>query len=147
MNDGSLNNQIAGTIFSLFRVMKDEMDYHSDSSQLTVLQAQALIYLQKKKKVSMSEIASNFKISLPTATSLSDKLVNAGLIERQSDKSDRRIVYLIITDKGTKLLAEAMIQRGKKIKKILSLLSTEEKQQLLKIMKKLVVTIQKENEK
>ena len=40
----------------------------------------------------------------PNATRLADKLINKGLVERKRSETDRRIVYLAITEKGEELL-------------------------------------------
>ena len=73
--------------------------------------------------------------------------MKADLIKRQNEKTDRRIVKLVLTKKGDSLLAEAMKQRTKKIDKMLSYLPQKEKEQLLQILKSLMQNIQKNNEK
>ena len=147
MTSKALHNQIAEAMFTLTRTMKDEMTFDSDTSQLTVLQLQALIFVAKEESVTMTEVANKFKISLPTASALSDKLVKTGLITRQNDETDRRIVKLVLTEKGKSLLTEAMKQRTIKIDKMLSYLPQTEKEQLLHIMQSLLQNIQKNNEK
>lgn len=142
MKDKALNDEIAANIFSLSRFMKDEMAFDSDTAQLTLLQIHALIFIKKNNTVTMTEVANQFNISLPTATSLSNKLVSAKLIKRQNDKNDRRIVKLILTEKGEKLLKEAMEARSKKINTLLSYIPKKEKEELLKILKNLLVHIQ-----
>jgi DNA-binding MarR family transcriptional regulator len=147
MTSKALHDQLAEVMFTLARTMKDGMTFDSDTAQLTVLQLQALIFVCKQESVTMTEVANKFKISLPTASALSDKLVNASLIKRENDKTDRRIVKLVLTEKGTALLTEAMKQRTIKIDKMLSYLPQKEKEQLLHIMKSLLQNIQKNNEK
>jgi DNA-binding MarR family transcriptional regulator len=147
MNDKVTNDKIAEVMFTLSRTMKDGMKFDSATSQLTVLQIHALLFISKHENVTMTEVAKQFDISLPTATALSDKLVKAGLITRQDDPNDRRIVKLVLTQVGDDLLTEAMKQRRIKVNKMLSYLTLEEKQQLLHIMQRLLGGIQKNNEK
>jgi DNA-binding MarR family transcriptional regulator len=142
-----INDQIAEVMFTLSRSMKDGMKFDSATSQLTVLQIHALLFISKHEKVTMTEVSKQFEISLPTATALSDKLVRSNLIERRNDTSDRRIVKLVLTQNGNDLLAEAMKQRRTKVNNMLSYLSEKEKEQLLQIMTTLVTNIQKQNEK
>lgn len=142
MKDKTLNDEIAENIFSLSRLMKDEMAFDSDTAQLTILQIHALVFVKKNRTVTMTEVASKFNISLPTATSLSNKLVSAKLIKRQNDKTDRRVVKLILTEKGEKLLKVAMEQRSQKINTLLSYMPKKEKEQLLKILQNLLSHIQ-----
>ncbi len=143
----TINDQLAEIIFSFSRVMKEEMTFDSETSQLTVLQLQALILIKKKKILSMSDIADQFKISLPTATVLSDKLVKTKLVKRARSKSDRRIVNVLLTEKGEVVLTKAIRQRHQKINKMLSYLSLKDKRQILRIMKNLSGKIEKAYEK
>jgi DNA-binding MarR family transcriptional regulator len=147
MNDKVINEQIAEVMFALSRSMKDGMKFDSATAQLTILQIHALMFIAKHEKVTMTEVAKQFDISLPTATVLSDKLVKAGLIGRQNDQNDRRIVKLVLTKEGNDLHSKAMKQRTTKFNNMLSYLSIEEKQQLLHIMQRLVGGMQKHDEK
>jgi MarR family transcriptional regulator, organic hydroperoxide resistance regulator len=127
--------------------MREKMMFNSDASQLTVLQLQALIFINKEKTISISDIAKQFKVSLPTATVFSDKLVKMNIIKRKKTKTDRRIVNISLTEKGENLLKKAMKQRHQKVSKLLSYLSTKDKMQLLSILKNLSGKIQKTYEK
>jgi len=147
MINATINDQLTEIIFELSRTMKEEMAFDSDTAQLTVLQFQTLILIKKKKTVSMSDIANQFKISLPTATVLSDKLVRENLIKRIRDENDRRIVDVSLTEKGKSLLKKAMKQRHQKINKMLSYLPSEDKKKLFNILKNLSINIQKAYEK
>jgi len=100
MTNTAINDQLAEAMFALSRSMKEEMTFDSDTLQLTVLQLQTLIFIKKHKDVLMGDIADQFNISLPTATVLSDKLVNLKLIQRAKDESDRRIVKVFLTEKA-----------------------------------------------
>lgn len=95
----------------------------------------------------MSEIATQFSITLPTATSLLDKLVSMKLVKREQSKQDRRVVYIVVTEKGDELLGQALAQKKEKMTHILSYLTKEEKRQFHGILKHLIDELQKENEK
>ncbi|CAM1341743.1 MarR family winged helix-turn-helix transcriptional regulator [Tenacibaculum amylolyticum] len=59
-----------------------------------------------KDWVSMNDIKSLMVDKFPNATRLSDKLLTKGLVERKRSETDRRIVFLSITEKGLELLKE-----------------------------------------
>jgi len=141
-------NELVETIFKVARLMKDEMSFTNNLIHLSILQIQALVFLKqnKDKKVTMTDIADNFQIELPSATSLLNKLCDQKLVERKADKKDRRLVIIELTDTGKKMLEEAMASRRKKLEKILSYLSLKEKLELLNIFKTLGQKLQK-NEK
>jgi MarR family transcriptional regulator, organic hydroperoxide resistance regulator len=147
MLNTAINDKILEVFFEVSRGIREEMTVDCQTSQLTVLQLQALIYINKKKILSMSDIAGLFKISLPTATVLSDKLMNFNLIKRQESKDDRRIVNISLTEKGKSLLKKAMKKRHQKMNKVLSYLSLEDRGELLRILSNLSNNIQKKYEK
>jgi DNA-binding MarR family transcriptional regulator len=141
--------ELVEMIFKATRLMKDEMSFTNDLTHLSILQIQTLVFLKqnKNKDVSMTDLADYFRIELPSATSLINKLCDQKLVARHADKKDRRLVIIILTGKGKKLLEQAMNQRRKKLEKILSYLSEKEKADLLNIFRTLGDKLQKQNEK
>lgn len=142
-----INVQLLESIFTISRLMRDKMACNDDLATLSFLQIQTLIFLAKNKNLHMSEIADNFKIELPSATSLIQKLVKAGFVARKEDDKDRRIVKVLLTGAGKKLLKTLMRHREQKIKMHLSLLSDKEKKQLLGILTKMIIKMEEEHEK
>ena len=139
--------QLAEIIFKTSRMMREHMGFKSEVGNLSMLQLQALLFLKKEHNAQMREIAQFFKIELPSATSLVDTLSKAKLVERKTDSDDRRIVRIILTEQGKALLKQAIKKRTKKIASILSYLSNEDKNDLLRIMQKLLDNLEKVYEK
>lgn len=54
-----------------------------------------------------SALAELLIVSRPSVTALADGLVERGLVERRAEPSDRRSVIHVLTDKGTRVVAEA----------------------------------------
>jgi DNA-binding MarR family transcriptional regulator len=74
----------------------------------------------------MSEISRSVYISKSNMTSIIDKLVEDGLVERLPNKNDRRIIDISLTDKGNDLLRNWRKHSNNEIKMNLSLLSNED---------------------
>jgi DNA-binding MarR family transcriptional regulator len=127
--------------------MKETMSFSSDFANLSLLQIQALIFIKRNERVQMSEIAQNFTIELPSATSLVNKLCILKLVERKSDESDRRLVRIVLTRKGEEMLEKVMNERSKNIRKNISILSEDDRKDLLRITKTLLEQMQKMYEK
>jgi DNA-binding MarR family transcriptional regulator len=142
MNEDN-TSELIEMMFKISRLMKGEMSYTNNLTHLSVLQIQTLIYLNRNQKVSMSDIAENFRIELPSATSLINKLCDQKLTDRHENEADRRLVMINLTPEGKTLLEQAIRERRKKIEKILSYLSGPEKIELLKILKTLNSRLQK----
>lgn len=147
MINNAINDKIMEVIFEISRGIREKMSFDCHAAQLTVLQLQALILISKNKIMSMGDIAAEFKISLPTATVLLDKLVNFNLIERLKSKTDRRVVNVSLTDKGKELLKKALKERHVKFNKMLSYISLGDKKSLLKVLENISLKIQKAYEK
>lgn len=84
--------------------------------------------------LTMSELASGRGIALNTATSLVDRLVTAGLVERRGDATDRRVVRVVITAKGSRLVDELRAVRRRLIRQMLDELTEEEVSSILAAM-------------
>ena len=139
-------NELADTIFQVFRLLKGQMSFNNDITYLSILQMHALIFLHHNESVSMSDIASHFKIELPSATSLVEKLHKKDLIVRSEDKNDRRLVVISLSEEGKKLVKQAMADRRKKLENMLNFFTDKERSELLNILKKLYTRLQEKNE-
>lgn len=135
--------ELVEMLFKIFRLMKGHMSFSNDLTHLSVLQIQTLIFLKQKKKISMSDIADYFRIELPSATSLLNRLCDQQLVKRYEDEEDRRLVCVALTTKGQELLEQVMKERKTKLENMLSYLSAKEKTELLTILRTLNTRLQK----
>lgn len=86
--------------------------------------------LKKYGDLPMSEIGRLVHISKSNMTSLIDKLVEDGLVERLPDKNDRRVINISLTDKGKDHLSNWRKYSNDEIKNKLSVLTDEDKEKL-----------------
>ncbi|HEX8965880.1 MAG TPA: MarR family winged helix-turn-helix transcriptional regulator [Patescibacteria group bacterium] len=140
-------NPIVEAIFALSKLLKEQITSDLKLVHLSVLQLQALVFLHQHPDSAMSDIANFFKIELPSATSLINKLVDMDLAIRKEDKKDRRLVRISVTTQGQNLLAEGMKARAKHMEKVVSYLSEDDQQALLRILQTLIKTMEEQNEK
>jgi len=54
----------------------------------------------------VAEIGQRLQIARPQMTHLIDKLVDMDIVERQVDANDRRMIKIVLTDKGKTILQE-----------------------------------------
>ncbi len=70
---------------------------------LTLPQGLALLTLESLgSRAKMSELIELIQISGGTLTGIVDRLIAAGLVARQRDEEDRRVVYVSLTEAGAK---------------------------------------------
>jgi len=138
----NLSDELMESMYTMFRFMRSEMSFTNNFIHLSILQIHALLFIEHNANVSMSDIADHFRIELPSATSLINKLCEQKLVNRYEDSKDRRLVKIGLTDEGKQLTGQAMCARRKKMEKMLSYLSEAEKIELLKILNTLNTKLQ-----
>jgi DNA-binding MarR family transcriptional regulator len=82
--------------------------------------------LERRGPLPMSVIAKRLTIAKQNMTTLIDKLTQDGLVERRNDINDRRIINIILTERGIDFLKESRLALRKIIKKNLSELGDED---------------------
>ncbi|MCM3718654.1 MarR family winged helix-turn-helix transcriptional regulator [Fictibacillus phosphorivorans] len=124
-----LERNLEMSLRKLFRTLRKGLnELYSDyipSNEFAVLQT-----LYKNSPLMASEIANELKVSSSHITAVTDRLVGKNYIQRVRSDSDRRIVYLEITEDGKKIANEMdEIKNEYLAKKFIHL--TEEEMKLL----------------
>ncbi|MGM1045568.1 DNA-binding transcriptional regulator, MarR family [Paenibacillus uliginis N3/975] len=83
-------------------------------NDLTTSQYFILQMLASENMYTSSEIASALDVTLSAVTNLSNKLVRKGYVERIPSQTDRRSIYLKITEQGLNVNAQ-MLERYKEL--------------------------------
>jgi len=109
----------------------------SFNKELGVSHILVLGHLKLNGKSRPSDMAKVLGLTPPTITHLTEKLVKKQLITRSIEESDRRIIYLEITNAGEMILKEANETGQILRKRIFEKLTDEERQQMLHIYRKL----------
>ena len=91
---------------------------------------QLLLHIKKDSGKPMHYYGQKLLISKPNMTTLADKLIKEGLLKRQTDGNDRRIINLMITPKGEKFLEFHKSHLKKLIIKRLEVLKDKDMQKL-----------------
>jgi DNA-binding MarR family transcriptional regulator len=83
-------------------------------------------------------------VSTGAMTNRLDKLERSGLVARSPDPRDRRGVQLELTDAGGSVLDKTINVGARRERELLSLLSASDRRQLNRLLKKLVVSLERE---
>jgi DNA-binding MarR family transcriptional regulator len=108
-----------------------------DGLDLGPAQYYALVNIDELGPIRMGELAKTLKVAESTATRVIDRLVEAGVVARLPDPSDRRTVSVALTPKGRGLLARARRRRSRIMAGLLEVLEPEERDQLVRLFEKL----------
>jgi DNA-binding MarR family transcriptional regulator len=80
--------------------------------ELTMAQIRVLFRLRNKGPIPSSALATGLGVTLPTVTSVIDRLVAKELVERTDDPADRRRVIVGVTPAGREIVER--IQQGRR---------------------------------
>ena len=86
----------------------------------------------------MHTLVDALKVKFSGVTALIDRLVKTGFVIREHGKEDRRTVFVTLSAKGKKVLAEVYQQRRKAFIQVFSRVSAKERQEYLTILEKIV---------
>ena len=128
MDEEKLNKMVDNlyVLFPLFRKKLFKHKRNLKNGHMPRSYYQVLGILKKRGELPMSEIGRRVHISKSNMTSLIDKLVEEELVERLPDKNDRRVINIVITNKGKGLLINWRKYSNNEIRKNLSVLSDED---------------------
>lgn len=77
---------------------------------LTTAQLRVISLLRQSPGVTAGELANRLSVTPPTISGIVDRLVKLDLVRREDDRSDRRLVRNVLTEKGE--AACARLERG-----------------------------------
>ncbi|MBP2636415.1 MAG: transcriptional regulator, MarR family [Firmicutes bacterium] len=107
------------------------------ASDLTVSEVHAIEVLGKYGQVNMKNLAAKLGVTTGTTTVTVDRLEKKEYAYRQPVKEDRRVYLITLTEKGQAAFTEHHQYHTDLTAQILSVLTSEESEQLLHILKKL----------
>jgi DNA-binding MarR family transcriptional regulator len=103
----------------------------------------SVLELLSVKEATMSEIADELLLKLPSATLVVDKLFEKNLVTRLSLKNDRRTTLIRLSNRGINLIHDLHIAKSNVAMQCLSMLTDLEREQLLNLHTKIVLRSQK----
>lgn len=110
-----------------------------DEFNITIPQFNALLLLRENGDMTIGDLGAKMYLASSTATDLIDRMERDGLVIRERDSSDRRVVRLHMQEKGHQMIREVLENRKRYLSEILSRLSPDEIEALKKSMESLYV--------
>src|SRR5262245_26500110 len=116
-------------------------EYGLTPSQYNILR----ILRGEGKPLPILEIASRTITVVPGITGLIDRLEQAGFVNRMRCEKDRRVIYVALTDQGTKSLAALDGPLAELHRKLLGHLSQAEVKELIRLLEKVRAPLTRED--
>jgi DNA-binding MarR family transcriptional regulator len=104
---------------------------------VTVAQAYTLLTLPQAGQITMNELSAKMGLASSTMTRMIDQLVTKGLVQRQHDEEDRRVVWVKLTAKGQRVQHTLDRAQRELFEGSLNQISEEERARILHALKSL----------
>ena len=114
------------------RIKEDIRSHNLNTTEFAVLE---LLYHKGDQPI--QQIGKKILLSSGSITYVIDKLEEKNLVSRKNCPKDRRVIYATITDEGKRLMDVDFPEHKKAVHHIFRVLSPEEKQVLISLLKKL----------
>ncbi|MBT9152633.1 MAG: putative HTH-type transcriptional regulator YusO [Firmicutes bacterium] len=99
--------------------------------EITPPQFDALLILIQNGVLTIGELGEKMYLACSTATDLVDRMERNGLVMRERDALDRRVIRLRVLDRGHQMLAEVMAARKRYLSEVLVKVSPEENRAMI----------------
>jgi len=101
-------------------------------SQIVVLEL-----LKERGSMKMKDIAKPLSITTSAVTGLVDKMSKTGLLKRKANLSDRRVINIEMTKKGSHMINEIEDEKEKLLVRLFSKLTQRERDDYIRILEKI----------
>lgn len=122
------------------------MESFSGNASISKPEILALETISREEGLMMSDLGNRLDISLSTATGIIDRLINKKLVKRERNGEDRRIVRVMLTNKGKKTNQEYQEQKKEIFGRMLGTLEPEEQREFINFLEKIAGSIKQEKE-
>ncbi|RIV36638.1 MarR family transcriptional regulator [Micromonospora radicis] len=101
------------------------------ANRISTAQLRAVMLVERQDGINLRRLASGLDMLLSSASRLCDRLVAAGMLEREPGRADRREISLHLTAEARRLLDELREDRRQRLAEILADMTPEARAALL----------------
>jgi DNA-binding MarR family transcriptional regulator len=105
---------------------------------LTIAQLKSLFLIAHHGNMNLKRLAEELGVTSSNVTGIVDRLVRQGLVTRQEDPNDRRMLQLQVTDKGEAILASLREQTVSSMSEVLARMSVKDLSSLARGLSSLI---------
>ena len=134
--------QMAKMLPAIMREVTKKQDSFLSNSDLPVPGLLVLDFLREKHAATMGEISAVLHISMSSATGIIDKMIEQGYVLRERSDEDRRVVNVILADKGVKSAKKVNAERIEMLNALYAVLDDKEHEEYLRLFTKVYDNIE-----
>jgi MarR family transcriptional regulator, organic hydroperoxide resistance regulator len=120
-------------IWFMHFIKKQIMAESIDHEAITPPQFGLLYCLCHRGQTTMTTLSQEMHLTHGASTGMVDRLIKLKLVERMRSETDRRVVYVSITERGQELIERMRVRRHAILKNIIKSLTNEERKLFIKV--------------
>lgn len=133
----NFSRQVVEVMPYLVREFARREDNHLTRGKISCPQLVTLDYINRHGRAHMVDIARILSTRMSSVSILVDRLIREKMLIRQRDPKDRRAVWVTITGKGRRVIAQILTQKRSSIAQVFSVLTARERSQYLSALLKI----------
>lgn len=106
---------------------------------VSTAQVRAIVHLAEHGPLTMGDLARGLRITTPSTTGLINPLARMGLVERDRDDEDRRVVRVKLTGKAKTMAGQVVAQRRAEVQQALEGMDATAQEDFLQGLRRLAV--------
>jgi DNA-binding MarR family transcriptional regulator len=112
--------------------------HYARESGLSISNFGAIFYIYRIGSCGVTEIGEQLGVTSAAASQMLERLVQQGVVLRTEDPQDRRVKRIVLTEKGRRILDEAIQARQSWLEELAHSLSPSEKDSVISALKLLI---------
>jgi DNA-binding MarR family transcriptional regulator len=112
--------------------------HYARESGLSISHFGAIFYIYRIGSCGVTEIGEQLGVTSAAASQMLERLVQQGVVLRTEDPQDRRVKRIVLTEKGRRILDEAIQARQSWLEELAHSLSPSEKDSVISALKLLI---------
>jgi DNA-binding MarR family transcriptional regulator len=132
---------IVGELQTLFARGRHLQAHGSWFRSVSTTHLHVLMMLHAEGDLSMSRLADALDVSLSSATGIVTRMEERGLVERVRDASDRRVVHVRSTERGSEVTDELELVQGRHLSRLVDAMTPAERATCLEALRVVTATM------
>jgi DNA-binding MarR family transcriptional regulator len=142
-----LVENILKTADKLFRKLLPSVPDELLTMDITMPQMKIMLFLYLHGPMRMSDLASGLNVTLPTATSLVDKLVEKNFLVRETQPDDRRVVLCLLSKEGQNAFARIWESAANRCRQLLGTMEADQVRQFNELLENMLESAETDSNK
>ena len=125
-------DEIIDAVAPLLAQQRQKWAERCQAQGLSIVGFHLLALLEVHGPMPMSRVADELGVALPNATGIIGRLAERGIVAREHDAADRRVVLVALSDEGRALIDEIDSARRERLRRLLGAMKPEQRSRLLR---------------